>query len=167
MASNLVKVWGMSNQVMKVDIFIVFLQRYPKRFFVLLSQNLDAAKKWCHSYPNMAILSKLNKMIMMMKVSRFSSWFKVLLLNSSCCGQYTYLFNLNIYLPFDVCSLHIVDIVMFGSARWPSSHYWSFFCIAWKYSILGGHLHFSLASFSFLRGAKDSQAVVATITILS
>ena len=78
MASNLMEVWGMSNQVMKVDIFIVFQQRYPKRFFVLLSQNLDAAKKCCHSYPNMAILSKLTKMIMMMKVSSSSSSTKLL-----------------------------------------------------------------------------------------
>ena len=35
----------MSNQVMKVDIFVFQYQRYPKRFFVLLSQNLGSAKK--------------------------------------------------------------------------------------------------------------------------
>ena len=64
----------------------------------------------------------------------------------------TLTFSIWIYLPFDVCSLHIVDIVMFGSARWPSSQC-SFWFLAWKYR---GHLHFSLASFSFFaRLAKD------------
>ena len=162
------EVWGMSNQVMKVDIFVFQYQRYPKRFFVLLSQNLGSAKKWwCHSYPNMAILSKLNKMIMMMKVSRFSSWFKVLLLNSSCCGQYTYLFNLNIYLPFDVCSLHIVDIVMFGSARWPSSHYWGLLlhCVEVFYT-RGSSSFFPSIIFFFARRERFAGSIVA-ITILS
>ena len=117
------EVWGMSNQVMKVDIFV--FQRYPKRFFVLLSQNLGSAKK-----SDGATLTQIWQFCQ--NWTKWSWWWRsppAPLLESKFFQTphvvvSTLTFSIWIYLPFDVCSLHIVDIVMFGSARWPSSHYW-------------------------------------------
>ena len=166
MASNLMEVWGMSNQVMKVDIFVFQYQRYPKRFFVLLSQNLGSAKKWwCHSYPNMAILSKLNKMIMMMKVS--SSWIKVLP-NSSCCGQYTYLFNLNISTIWRMQPSHSWHSYVWKCKVTFKSHYWGLLllhCVEVFYT-RGSSSFFPSIIFFFARRERFAGSIVA-ITILS
>ena len=80
----------------------------------------------------------------------------------------TLTFSIWIYLPFDVCSLHIVDIVMFGSARWPSSHYWGLLllhCVEVFYT-RGSSSFFPSIIFFFARRERFAGSIVA-ITILS